>query len=432
MAKIAIIGGGISGLGAAWALDTRHEIVLYESGARLGGHANTSEIDDDGRTVPVDTAFVTYNIFNYPNLVKLFEHLDVPTEWSDMSFSWSLDRGKLEFQGRTGGFFAQPANLARPAHWRMLLDFRRFCREAPALLSSGSRESLGHYLDREGYGRGLRNDLLAPLIAAVWSSSVDDMLDHPAVTMIRFLQSHAVLELGSRQRWRTVSGGSREYIRRLSAQFADHVRLSTPVTGVRRDESGVTVYDDRGEDRFDDVVFATHADTTLAILGQGATEQERALLGAFRFRDNIAVLHRDPALMPANRRVWSAWNYLTDAKPGHDPAPSQPVSVTYWMNRLQNLETVRPVFVSVNPLREPRGDMTVFHYSHPLFDRDAIDAQDLLPHLQGKNRTWFAGAWGGYGFHEDGLRSGLEVAASLGAPAPWGVEPKPSLVSASA
>ena len=431
MAKIAVIGGGISGLGAAWALHQRHEVVLYESEARLGGHANTAEIDDGGRVVPVDTAFVVYNLLNYPNLVRLFDHLGVPTEWSDMSFGWSLDQRRLEFQGRTGGFFAQPRNVLRPEHWRMVADYRRFCRHAPDLIRTASRESLGEFLDREGYGRGFRYDLLVPMIASVWSSSVDEMLSYPAVNMIRFLQSHAVLEMGSRQRWRTITGGSRGYVRRISAGYAEHVRLATPVTAVRRDQDGVTVHDGTGSDRFDQVVFATHADISLKILNQDATEQERALLGGFRFQDNVAVLHRDPALMPRSKRVWSAWNYLSDSPSGREPLPGEPVSVTYWMNRLQNLETARPVFVSVNPLRQPRGGSTTFHYAHPLFDRDAIDAQGVLPQLQGKNRTWFAGAWSGYGFHEDGLRSGLEVAAALGAPAPWGVAPKPSLVSAS-
>jgi hypothetical protein len=271
-----------------------------------------------------------------------------------------------------------------------------------------------------------------PLIASVWSTSVEEMLAFPAVTMVRFLQSHAVLQMGSRQRWRTITGGSREYVRRVSAAFADDVRLATPVAAVRRDEDGVTVLDTRGGvDRFDDVVFATHADTTLRILGGEASEQERALLGAFRFQNNVAVLHRDPTLMPRRTRVWSAWNYLTDARSGREPRPGEPVSVTYWMNRLQNLQTRRPVLVSINPLREPEGEQTRFSYSHPLFDREAIDAQDILPHMQGKHRTWYAGAWTGYGFHEDGLRSGLEVAAALGSPAPWGVEPKPTLVETS-
>ena len=431
MQRIAIIGGGVTGLGAAWALSQEHGVVVYESESRLGGHANTAEVMDGEHAVPVDTAFVTYNTANYPNLVRLFEHLGVPTEPSDMSFSWSLGGGGVEFGSRARAFLAQPANWARPAHWRMLLDYRRFCAEAPAILSTGSREPLGAYLERNGYGPGFRHDLLVPLIASVWSSDTSAMLEFPAATMIGFLQNHAVLQLGERQRWRTVTGGSHEYVKRLSATFLDGVRLSTPVASVERDEDGVTVRDTHGGvDRYDHVVFATHADTTLAALGTGATHQERALLGAFRFQRNVAVLHHDHSLMPRGRAVWSAWNYLTAADSGQ-ARPGAAVSVTYWMNRLQSLPTRTPVFVSLNPLKEPRREVARFSYSHPLFDRKAIDAQGLLGDIQGRRRTWFAGAWTGSGFHEDGLRSGLEVAAALGSPAPWGVVPKPTLAAVS-
>lgn len=431
MDRVAVVGSGIAGMGAAWALDREHEVVLYEADGRLGGHAQTVGVDEDGEPVAVDTGFIVYNEPNYPNLGRLFEAIDVPTEWSDMSFSVSVGGGAFEFRTRGAGVFAQPTNAWRPGMWRMLGDFRRFCRDAPAILASGTRESLGDHLDRRGYGEEFRVDLLLPMTAAIWSSGLDDMLEFPVTTLVRFLSSHALLQVGGRPRWRTVSGGSREYVARLTAGYRDRVRLSTPVVAVRRDAEGVTVYDGRGgTDRFDQIVFATHADTTLSILGPEATAEERAVLGAFRFQDNEAVLHRDPSLMPRRRSVWSSWNYLSEGRGA--PDRSKPVSLTYWMNRLQNLRTRRPVFVTLNPPHEPRGESTHLRYSHPQFDLPAVDAQASLRSVQGRRRTWFAGAWSGYGFHEDGLRSGLEVAAALGAPAPWGLERRSSLVGASA
>jgi len=429
--RIAVIGSGIAGMGAAWALDRVHDVVVYEAQDRLGGHAQTVDVSDETGPVAVDTGFIVYNQANYPNLVRLFDALRVPTEWSDMSFSVSVGGGEFEFQSRAGGILAQPSNALRPGTWRMLRDFRRFCRDAPRVLESGSRESLGEYLDRGGYGDEFRLDLLLPMTAAIWSSGLDDMLEFPVTTLVRFLSSHALLQVGSRPRWRTVSGGSREYVRRLTAGFRDRVRLSTPVVGVRRASDGVTVLDTRGgSDRFDQVVFATHADTTLSVLGAEALPEERALLGAFRFQGNEAVLHRDPSLMPRRQAVWSSWNYLAEGR--GEPDRTKPVSLTYWMDRLQNLQTREPVFVTLNPIREPRGVSTTFRYAHPQFDRRAVDAQRSLAELQGRRRTWFAGAWCGYGFHEDGLRAGLEVASALGAPAPWGVEPRPMLVGAAA
>lgn len=424
MARIGVIGGGIAGMGAAWALDHRHEVVLYESEARIGGHSNTVDLEDEGGLVPVDTGFIVYNERNYPNLVRLFDVLEVPTEWSDMSFSVSVGGGSFEYQSRARGLLAQPSNAIRPGTWRMLRDFRRFCRDAPGVLASGTRESLGSYLERGGYCDEFRLDLLLPLSAAIWSSGLDDMLEFPVTTLVGFLSSHDILQVRARPRWRTVRGGSREYVRRLTAGYRDRIRLSARVVAVRRDEDGVEVLDASGGlDRFDEVVFATHPDTTLQILGFEATLRERHVLGAICYQDNEAVLHRDPALMPRRRAVWSSWNYLADGR--GQPDRSKPVSLTYWMNRLQNLRTERPVFVTLNPIRDPRGEVQRFGYVHPQFDRAALDAQRSLPAIQGVRRTWFAGAWCGHGFHEDGLRSGLDVAAALGAPAPWGVMPRP-------
>jgi len=405
-------------MGAAWALSRDHQVTLFEAEGRLGGHANTFDLPDGDGSVPVDTGFIVYNERNYPNLVRLFEEASVRTEPSDMSFAVSIGRGKFEYKGSATGLLAQPSNLLRPSYANMVRDILRFNREAAALLGSGSRETTGEFLKRENYSKHFIDDFLLPMIGCIWSSNLDEMLSYPAETLVGFLDNHGLLQVRDRPRWRTVTGGSREYISRLRLEQDADVRLASPVAQVFRDDNGVTVRTPRGSDEvFDQVVFATHADTTLAILGSDATPEERATLGSFRYQDNTAVLHRDPSLMPVRRRAWSSWNYLAEGRSDKDRQGR--VSLTYWMNRLQNLRTAEPVFVTLNPTREPRDPVATFDYCHPIYDSAAVDAQSRLTDIQGSDRLWFAGAWRGYGFHEDGLRSGLEVAAALGSPAPW-------------
>jgi predicted NAD/FAD-binding protein len=417
--RIAVVGSGISGLGAAWALARQHRVTVYEADARLGGHANTAEIDDHGRSVPVDTGFIVYNERNYPDLVRLFGALGVETEPSDMSFSVSLGGGAFEYRARALGLLAQPSNLLRPSYRRMVRDIVLFSHEAKALVGADPAESTGAWLDRAGYSDAFRDRFLLPMVACIWSSNLQGMLSYPAATMAGFLDNHGLLDLGDRPQWRTVRGGSREYVRRIAASL-DDVRLATPVTSVTRERGSVLVDDAAGgRERFDHVVLATHADTSLAVLGEDASAEERRLLGAFRYQRNVAVLHRDVALMPRRRRAWSSWNYLAQTS----PTGAVGVSLTYWMNLLQNLETERPVFVTLNPIVEPREQVASFVYHHPQYDRASVDAQVALPSVQGAHRTWFCGSYCGYGFHEDGLRAGLQVAASLGAPAPWAGDP---------
>jgi predicted NAD/FAD-binding protein len=416
--RIAVVGSGISGLGAAWALSRHHDVTVYEADARLGGHANTVDVDDAGRAVPVDTGFIVYNERNYPSLVRLFGSLGVDTEPSDMSFSVSLDGGAFEYRARALGLLAQPSNVLRPSYRRMVRDIVRFSREAKTLVGTDPAESTGSWLARAGYSDGFRDRFLLPMVACIWSSNLEGMLSYPAATMAGFLDNHGLLDLGDRPQWRTVRGGSREYVRRIAAGL-DDVRLSTPVTSVTREPGSVLIDDAAGgRERFDHVVLATHADTALAVLGADASAEERRLLGAFGYQRNVAVLHRDAALMPRRRRAWSSWNYLAHTS----PAGTRGVSLTYWMNLLQNLDTERPVFVTLNPIEEPRDQVASFVYHHPQFDRASVDAQAALPSVQGARRTWFCGSFCGNGFHEDGLRSGLQVAASLGAPAPWAGE----------
>ncbi|MEW9805015.1 NAD(P)/FAD-dependent oxidoreductase [Mesorhizobium sp. ZMM04-5] len=426
--RIAVVGAGISGLSAAWLLAKRHEIVLYERNKRLGGHSNTVDIDHEGRSVPVDTGFIVYNELTYPNLTALFDHLGVHTKASEMSFAVSRDRGRLEYCGAgIAGLFAQKRNIANPRFWSMLRDLMRFYRSAgDDLASLPASQTLGDYLDRHRYGVAFRDDHLLPMAGAIWSAPCAAMLGYPASAFIRFFHNHGLLLLSGRPQWRTVDGGSIAYVRRLVEDFAGHVYLGTDIGSVERHRDGVIVRDRvHGTGHFDDVVIATHADQALELVSD-PSPTERELLGAFRYSRNEAVLHTDIDVMPRRRSVWSSWNHV-DGSPRDET-----VGVTYWMNRLQGLQTRRPMLVTLNPRRAIREDMTLHRetYHHPLFDRAAIEAQPRLWTLQGHRRTWYCGAYFGAGFHEDGLQSGLAVAEALGGTRrPWDVSGESSRIA---
>ncbi|MBN9443229.1 FAD-dependent oxidoreductase [Bosea sp. (in: a-proteobacteria)] len=431
--KIAVIGAGVAGLSAAWLLGQAHEVVLIEADGRLGGHANTVRVPDEaGGAIAVDTGFIVYNERTYPNFVALLDHLAVETQPTEMSFAVSLDAGRLEYSGTSlGGLFAQPRNLAKPRFWAMLQDIARFYRGATrdALGGAAPAATLGDYLAAGGYGRAFIDDHLLPMAAAIWSAPCSEILSYPAEAFLRFHHNHGLLQLTDRPVWRTVAGGSARYVEKLRQAFTGEIRLGSAAREVRRAADGVVVAGEGWSERFDQVVFATHADRTLAILADPDAQESQAL-GAFRYSRNRAVLHGDAALMPKRRRAWASWNHLGDRS-----RPDAACAVTYWMNRLQGLSCERALFVTLNPPPTLR-DESVLHeeiYEHPIFDRAALAAQDRLWGLQGRRRIWFCGAYFGSGFHEDGLQSGLAVAEALGAPRrPWRVQDESGRIPASA
>ncbi len=421
--RIAVVGSGISGLSAAWLLSKSHDVTVFEKGERPGGHSNTLVAPCPEGDVPVDTGFIVYNEANYPNLTALFQHLGVATCPSNMSFSASLPAaggGRFEYSGSgLGGLFGDRRNLVRPRMWRMIRDIVRLYRGAPELMGEEGLEhkSLGAFLSEKGFSRALRDDHLLPMCAAIWSLPLERVEQFPALSFLRFFNNHGLMRLTDRPVWRTVEGGSREYVKALCAPLGDRVQTGRGVRQIVREGPGVAITDVHGRtERFDRVVVAAHSDEALGMLGD-ADETERRLLGAMPYQRNIAWLHSDPSFMPRQKRVWASWNYM-----GGGDAP---VCVTYWMNRLQPLPTERQLFVTLNPTRDPAPANAIarIEYDHPVYDAGAIAAQQALWSLQGRRNTWFCGAYFGSGFHEDGLQAGLAVAEELGGvQRPWQVE----------
>jgi predicted NAD/FAD-binding protein len=412
--RIAVVGSGISGLSAAWLLSRKHRVTLFEADDRLGGHSHTVDVVG----TPVDMGFVVYNEVTYPNLTALLAHLGVATKPSNMSFAVSLEGGRLEYGGTDwGSLLAQKTNVMRPRFWSMLRDLVRFYREAPRDAASLGTLSLDEYLKRANYGAAFRDDHLYPIAAAIWSTPPSDIGRYPATSFIRFCETHGLLSLAERPLWRTVHGGSRRTVRAMQEAIGE-IRAGHAVRAIRRRVGGVEIALADGTWRpFDHVVVAAHADEALRLLVDPSQDEQR-LLGSFRYGDNAAWLHADRSLMPRRRSIWSSWNYLTQRGGEMKPA------VTYWMNRLQGIDPSTPLFVTLNPHREPTPASVHARmaFRHPIFDAAAIRAQRELWALQGIQRTWYCGAYFGAGFHEDGLQAGLAVAEALGdVRRPWTV-----------
>ncbi len=412
--RIAIVGSGISGLGAAWLLHQQgHAVTVFEFAQRLGGHTATVDVTVDGATFPVDTGFLVFNDRTYPRLNALFAQLGVTSVDSEMSFSCRVDRAGMEWSGTDlRAVFAQPRNALRPAFWGMLRDMLRFNRTASAMYLQGTVPAvpLGQYLKSAGYGASFRDWYLLPMAAAIWSAPRRDILDFPLPVFLRFCHNHGLLQITDRPQWKTVTGGARTYVEKIAAQLPD-VRVASPVLRVVRQAAGVMIDSQTmARERFDHVVLACHSDQALALLGDPSAEEAR-LLAAVRYQPNRVVLHTDAALLPQSRRAWSAWNYLAV----NDPHGQRPVAVSYLINKLQPLPCRTPVIVTLNPPFEPGRECVLgeFEYAHPLLDGAAHAAQAGIAALQGQRNTWFAGAWLGHGFHEDGLASAHAVADGI-------------------
>jgi len=417
--KIAVIGSGISGLSAAWLLSKSADVTLIENAPRLGGHINTVLTPSPEGPVAVDTGFIVYNEKNYPNLTALFARLGVETAESDMSFAVSMDRGRMEYSGRSlNGLFGQRRNIVRPRHWQMVADILRFFRWAERHAADVAADmGMGEFLKRYNYSDAFIEDHMLPICAAIWSTPARSMLDFPARTFVRFFANHGLLQVSRRPLWRTVCGGASTYVDRLVADGRFTTAVNTHIAAIARDAEGVDLlFADGEQGRFQQVVFACHPDQALRLLVD-ASPEERNLLSSIRYTANRAVLHTDKSFMPRRRPLWSAWNYLRTGS-----GTEADLSLTYWMNRLQPLPTSTDFFVTLNPMHAfaPETIRHVIDYEHPVFDARAMAAQHGMGGIQGVRRTWFAGAWLGHGFHEDGLQSGLEVAERLGAPhRPW-------------
>lgn len=409
--RIAIIGGGISGMAAAHLLASDHAVVLFEAAGRLGGHAHTVLAGKSGQQ-PVDMGFIVFNRVNYPRLSGMFDRLGVPVVASDMSFGCSIQGGALEYGLRNlDALLAQRRNLMRPRYLRMLADILRFHRSADRILQPGM--TLSDLLVEMRMSDAFRDHYITPFSGAIWSTPAANILHFPAEALIRFFRNHGLMGVFRHHQWYTVKGGSIEYVRRLEADLLGHgvdLRLAAPVAGVRRVAQGAMVRPIGGDwEAFDEVIFATHSDDTLRLLSD-ATPAERQALCAIRYQPNTAVLHADATQMPRSRRAWSSWNYTEPA----GPRPER-IDLTYWMNSLQPIPAEDPIFVTLNPNRPIRDDLiyATRAFRHPVFDQAALQAQARIAAMNGQSSTWFCGAWMKNGFHEDGFASAADVAEGL-------------------
>jgi len=408
--KIAIIGTGISGLGAAYLLHPHHDITVYEKNAYIGGHSRTIKVPTGNIKTPVDTGFIVFNNWNYPNLMGLFKELDVSYQKSDMSFGVSIDNGWLEYG--SGGMFAQKRNWVRPSYYGMLFDILRFNKQALFYIERDIHMTLQDCLDQLNMGEWFRRYYLLAMGAAIWSCPIDTIMKFPARTFLQFFKNHGLLSINKRPQWYTVTGGSREYVARLTEGFKDKIRLNTPVKKITKQGNRWSV----DGQTFDQVILACHADEALNIIDDPISDNLK-ILEAFDYQDNKIIVHSDISFMPREKKCWASWVYLSEGRKDQ----KQVVSLSYWMNNLQGLNPDYPIIVTLNSNRRPQEDLILdeHNFSHPIFDLKAIQAQDKISDIQGQNGLWFCGAYQRYGFHEDGLLSAVHVAKAMGVNIPW-------------
>lgn len=423
--KVAVIGSGISGLATAWFLSQSHQVTLFEQSEKLGGHTNTVCIEVDGQTKRVDTGFIVFNRPNYPNLTAMLEHLKVETIKTEMSFSASIDQGKLEYSGNNlNTLFAQRSNLLKVAHWKMIFQILRFNKQAKSdlKLRQNLDISLGEYLTLHRFDQHMQHAYLLPMAAAIWSCPVETMMKFPAGSFLQFFENHGLLNVEDRPQWETIKGGAHTYIDAVLECADFEVHTNHPVVGVEENEQGLAVLLEGAEGKggkepqiFDHVVLASHGDQSYRLLS-GPLQAHFNPLKNFQYQENIAYLHSDAALMPKRELAWASWNYLRDTS-----QPEDRVAVTYWMNLLQSIDAVTPILVTLNPINPPAEDKTFrkIRYEHPVFDLPAMQAQQQIQSMQGERNIWFCGAYLGYGFHEDGLSSAVNLANLWGEKLPW-------------
>lgn len=409
--RVAVVGSGIAGLSAAWLLSRQHDVVLFEAEARLGGHTHTHDVEQAGQRYRVDTGFIVHNAVNYPLLTRMFDELGVASKDTTMSFGAQVEATGLEYNATNlDALFCQRRNLLSPSFIRMVREILRFYREAGALLRDpGPGPSLGDYLEQNRYSTLFRDAHLIPMASALWSSPSATILDFPAKYLVRFMDHHRMLQVDGRPQWRVVEGGSSTYIEALKSRWTVDVRLACPVQRVTRDDAGVTVKHVGGEDRFDAIVIATHSDTALALLGD-ADAVEREVLGAMPYQRNEVVLHTDRRILPTRRKAWAAWNAFVPADAGAE------CSVSYCMNLLQGFESPEPFVVTLNRTAaiDPAMIIATMQYQHPIYTHASVAAQSRASEINGRRKSWFAGAYWGFGFHEDGMRAGVAAAEGLG------------------
>jgi uncharacterized protein len=421
--RVAVIGSGISGMGMAYLLAPYHQVVMYEQAERIGGHTRTVDIQYDGVPVAVDTGFIVFNHRNYPHLTRLFARLGVETIPSVMSFGVSINDGELEYSGANfSGLFGQKRNLFRPRFYRMVADILRFNKQALTILDQQDHETLGAFLERGGYSQAFIHHYLLPMGGSIWSCPVAEMMQFPARMFVQFFANHGLLTVQDQPQWYTVKGGSKHYVKKITARYASDMRLNTRVTGVLRQGDAVVVRDaNGGEERFEKVFLACHGHQVLSLL-MDANEQEKQVFGAFRGQQNVAYLHRDTRFMPKRRACWASWVYRSQIAPDSAEVEKR-ISLSYWMNSLQTLPHDRPLFVTLNPEVQPDPELTFDKHVfwHPIFTQDSLAAQSQIPSVQGRGGVYFVGAYQRYGFHEDGLLSAVQVAEKLSIPVPWAV-----------